>query len=145
MKGSIDITVLIVGMLSMVLLLILSAYTIAQERVETDLYTEVSFNENLYQAQSAHSQLMDESVRRKVGFYQFQGQETKEEWTADIESKIEGFVGLSPDTYSFRGSDGDLKIGNQRTTGMMRFSTYVASPSREGVMARSAIQMSRGE
>lgn len=144
MKGSIDATVLIVLLTPMVLLLILASFFIAEESVKTSLYAEVNFNENSFQAATAHSIVMNETVRRKLGFFQYQDEETKEDWNRSISRYAERVLGSQSNVYSFRAVDGEVEIESERYGEDYRFSTYVASPDREMVEARSAIGATRG-
>lgn len=137
MKGSIDITVLIVAIVPMVLLLIFASMYIAEEGVKTSLYAEVTFNENQFQTQSAHSIVMNDTVRRKIGFIQYQDQATKEEWNESVSKYAERVLSSHSDVYGFRASQGDIEIESEEFGDSYRFTTYVASPSQDMVRART--------
>ncbi|MFT4892299.1 MAG: hypothetical protein ACI8Z7_000066 [Candidatus Nanohaloarchaea archaeon] len=138
-KGSIDATVLIVLLTPMVLLLILASFFIAEEGVKSSLYAEVNFNENSFQTATAHSIVMNETVRRKLGFFQYQDEETMEKWNRSVSRYAERVLSSQSNVYGFRAAEGEVEIESETYGQDYRFSTYVASPSREMVTARSAL------
>lgn len=137
MKGSIDITVLIVAVMPMVLMLIFASTHLAEENVKTSLYAEMTFNENRYQASTAHSIVMNETVRKRTGFFQFQDDETQEEWNRSVSRYAGRVLSAQSEVYGFRAADGGIDIESDVRGQEYRFSTYVASPSREMVRART--------
>lgn len=144
MKGSIDATVLIVLLTPMVALLILASFFIAEEGVKSSLYAEVNFNENNYRAATTHSIVMNQTVRKRIGFFQYQDQETQENWNRSISRYAERVLNSQSDIYGFRAVDGEVGIESEVYGEDYRFATYVASPDREMVKARSALGPSTG-
>jgi hypothetical protein len=144
-KGSIDITVLVVAIVPIVLLLIFASFFIAEESVKNSLYAEVTFNENSYQAMTAHSIVMNETVREKVGMFQFQDQETREGWNRSITLYAERVLSTHSRIYSFSAADSDIEIESDRWGQDYQFSTYVASPSQDMVEAETSLGAFRGD
>jgi hypothetical protein len=144
-KGSIDITVLIVAMTPMLLLLIFASLFLAEESVKTSLYADVTFNENSFQAGTAHSIVMNDTVRSRIGFFQYQDEEIRKKWNKSISLYAERVLGAHSEVYGFRAADGEVKIESETYGQDYRFSTYVASPDRDMVRARSALGAYTGD
>lgn len=145
MKGSIDITVLVVAVVPMVLLLIFASFFIAEEGVKNSLYAEVTFNENSYQAMTAHSIVMNDTVREKIGMFQFQDEQTKEEWNESVTRYAERVLSTQSRVYSFSAADEGIEIESDIEGQDYQFSTYVASPSQEMVRAQTGLGAYRGD
>lgn len=145
MKGSIDITVLIVAIVPMMLLLVFAAFFIAEEGVRTDLNAEVAFDEKSYQVMAAHSALMTNETRRKIGMYEFQDSSTQERWQNELSTHADNVLGSYSDYYEFRALGGDISHRSEKEGSGIIFATYVASPSKEMKRARTAMDFARGE
>lgn len=144
MKGSIDITVLIAAVGPMILLMIFASFFIAEENVKTSLYADVSFNENRYQAGTAHSIILNDTVRKRIGFFQYQDDDKQKEWNRSVSLYAERVLEPQSEVYSFRAIEGDVEIKSDIYGQDYRFSSYVASPSRDMVKARTGLGASRG-
>lgn len=144
MKGSVDISTLIVAAAPIVLLLLLSAIIIAEENLTADLVAEMRLEENKFQTISAHSQLMDNETQKKIGLYKVQEKEGQGD---DINSTVEKVLGSTADYYSFRYEKGGgaIKKRSDQLVDGVRFSTYVPSPHQEMVKARTAAEFSNSE
>ncbi|PSG98730.1 MAG: hypothetical protein BRC29_01220 [Nanohaloarchaea archaeon SW_7_43_1] len=142
MKGSIDITVLIVAVVPMVLLLILSAYFIAEDNLNAELIGEMRFEESKFQTISVHSQIMDNDTRRKIGLYSVQENQVLKN---DVEERAEDILSSYTDYYRFQAAGDSINVESEADGNRVRFSTYVPSPKQEMVKATTALEITNQE
>ena len=142
MKGSIDITVLIVAVVPMVLLLILSAYFIAEDNLNAELIGEMSSEESKFQTISVHSQIMDNETQRKIGLYSVQENQVLKN---EVEERAESILSEYTDYYRFQAAGDNIYVESDEDGNRVRFSTYVPSPSQEMVKATTAIEITNQE
>ena len=142
MKGSIDITVLIVAVVPMVLLLILSAYFIAEDNLNAELIGEMRFEESKFQTISVHSQIMDNETQRKIGLYSVQENEVQKN---EVEERAENILSEYTEYYSFQAAGDNIYVESDEDGNRVRFSTYVPSPSQEMVKATTALEITNQE
>lgn len=138
MKGSIDITVLIVAIVPMVLLLILSAYFIAEDSLNAELIGEMSFEENKFHTISIHSQILDNDTRRKIGLYEVQQKGGQKD---DVEQHAENILSKYTSYYSFEAADEEIKVESEDEGNLARFTTYVPSPTEGMVKVTTAAEV----
>lgn len=142
MKGSIDITVLIVAVVPMVLLLILSAYFIAEDNLSAELIGEMSSEESKFQTMSVHSQIMDNETQRKIGLYSVQENQVQKN---EVEERAENILSEYTKYYRFQAAGDNIYVESDDDGNRVRFSTYVPSPSQEMVKATTAIEITNQE
>jgi len=141
-KGSIDITVLIVAVVPMVLLLILSAYFIAEDNLSAELIGEMSSEESKFQTMSVHSQIMDNETQRKIGLYSVQENQVQKN---EVEERAENILSEYTKYYRFQAAGDNIYVESDDDGNRVRFSTYVPSPSQEMVKATTAIEITNQE
>lgn len=133
MKGSIDLTVLVVGASAMIFLLILSSIFM-QGEVNSDLYAETVYQEGRYQSQVAAAQLLKPSVREDVGMYPLATGSEKTEIKESINSNVSRVLGYHSSVYQFHIND-ELEIAGSESGQKVQTRMYVASPDTEAVQA----------
>ncbi|MBY6293963.1 hypothetical protein GLU60_01085 [Nanohaloarchaea archaeon H01] len=135
MKGSSDLITLVVAVVPMTLMLIYASFFIADQQVQADLYTEVSYEENRYRADIAAAQLMSPKMREMAGMYEFASNSQQQEWREKIQGNVSKVLSVYSDSYRFIVEDQiDIQSNNYIQATQTRL--YVASPSRESVAVR---------
>lgn len=143
-KGTIDITVLMVSVVSLALMLALATYTVADRNTKASLYAEISYNENRFQAIQAHSAILDSETRRKIGFLRHRPFR-EDEWSGQIEGRAENVLKAHSSIYEFSASNEQIEMESDQEGSNARISTYIASPGQDGVRAVTVLGRPKSE